>query len=155
MGSDHAGQAAFDGAEGLLPGDLAPPAVVVADHRGVQPVGILVEGSEAGALGADEALGEGVVGVALDRDDVLGVVEREPQAAHGLAEGQVRCAVLMDTPEFGQRTHHYPAPEAKGSPGDGLRGFLRAVTRSVGGRALAVPPRSRATASGVVQPVSP
>ena len=73
-----------DDGERLVPGGLGQHAVA-ADQRPRQPVGIVVEFGEAGALRADEALAEDVVAVAAGAGDPA-VVDGQRQAAGGLAE---------------------------------------------------------------------
>ncbi|CAM5741852.1 hypothetical protein MAUB1S_02747 [Mycolicibacterium aubagnense] len=70
--------------EGLVPTHRLE-AVPDPPHRGAQPVGIVVEGTHGGGLGADIALREDVVGVALDAAD-LAVGHRDMDSAVRLAQ---------------------------------------------------------------------
>ena len=85
-----------DDGVGLVPGGFGQRAVAT-DQRPRQPVGIVVEFGEARALRADEALAEHVVAVAAGAGHPA-VVDRQRQAAGGLAKGQIRRAVWVIGP---------------------------------------------------------
>lgn len=82
---DDGPQARGDRVERLLPGGLAQLAVL-AHERGAQPVGVAVDGTERGALGADEPLAEHVVAITAGAGDP-GALDGEGQPAGGLAQG--------------------------------------------------------------------
>ena len=73
------GQPAIDLGEGLVPRRRAQVAAGLADQRGAQAVGILVQLAQRGALGAHEAVAEDVVGVAADAGH-RAVVDRDAAA---------------------------------------------------------------------------
>ena len=83
VGEDRA-EAGVDLGERLVPGRLDELAVA-ADEGRREPVGVRVELADAGALRADEAVAEDVVGVAADLDD-LAALERHLEPAGRLAE---------------------------------------------------------------------
>ncbi len=84
LGLDVA-EALVDERERLVPGDLVEPAVRASQQRRAQPVGVMVELGDRGALGADEALAEDVVRVAADLHDPV-ALQRQLEPAGGLAE---------------------------------------------------------------------
>jgi len=78
-------EALVDERERLVPRHLVEPAVRASQQRRTQPVGVLVELGDRGALGADEALAEDVVRVAADLHDPV-ALQRQLEPAGGLAE---------------------------------------------------------------------
>ncbi len=86
---DHAAQTVVDGPPGLVPRHLDVHAVAF-DEWSAQPIRILVELTQCGALRTDEALGEHVLAVAADPGDVFGAVgvtpDRDLETTAGLAE---------------------------------------------------------------------
>ncbi len=82
---DDRAQAGRDRVERLVPGGLAQLAVP-ADERGAQPVGVAVDGTERGALGADEPPAEHVVAITPGAGDP-GALDGERQPTGGFAQG--------------------------------------------------------------------
>jgi hypothetical protein len=82
---DDPPQALLDRRERLVPVRLAQ-AVAVADQRDGEAIRVLVELADAGALRAQVATRERVVGVTGDRGDPVRVVERELEAADRLTQ---------------------------------------------------------------------
>ena len=89
VGLDDRRQAPGDLLKRLVPGRGAQLAVA-AHKRRAQAVGILLQRAQAGALGADEALGEDVVAVAADLLEPAVLVERQLEAAGRLTQGAGR-----------------------------------------------------------------
>ena len=90
LGEDRC-KAAVDLGEGLIPGRFLEIRAV-SDQRRPDAIRVLVQGLEPVALGADEAVAEDVVGVALDPVTTpSATVSSRPQVAS--QSGQVRKAV--------------------------------------------------------------
>ena len=79
-----AAQSVPDLGERLVPTDRLE-AVADPPHRGAQPVGVVMQGAHGGGLGADVALREDVVGVALDAAD-LAIGHRDVDSAVRLTQ---------------------------------------------------------------------
>ena len=78
-------EAAVDQLERLVPGRGGERAVGLLEHRRAQAVRVLVQRLDGDALGAQEAVGEDVVGVAADLDELV-ALEGQLEPAGGLAE---------------------------------------------------------------------
>ena len=86
---EHAVQQFLAAGEGFVPGGLAPLRIVggtLADHRHADAVGVLVEATQRGALGADESVRPHIVAVGTDHLDVVLRVEMHLETAHALAQ---------------------------------------------------------------------
>jgi hypothetical protein len=82
---DDTGKAAFDFPERLIPAGLAP-LVAGPDHRTTEPVRILVQSSEACALGTDVSPRERIVLVPSDGQHLSAVIEGQAQSTYGIAD---------------------------------------------------------------------
>lgn len=70
----------------LVPRCRMQPAVVTANHRRVQPVGIFVQLLQRRALGAGEPVAEDVIAITPDATDAAVVFDFDLEAARGLAQ---------------------------------------------------------------------